>query len=58
MRSQNKLKAQMEAIHRQFIGVKKIESVRAVGDIKRLYRKFGFTVWIPKVSLVKGRKTA
>ena len=46
----------MEAIQHQMIEAKKNERAKALKEVKRLWKEFGFTAGMLKGSLVEGRK--
>ena len=56
MKSYDGLKTEMEAIQQQMVEAKKNERANAPKEVKRLYKEFGFTAGMLKVSLAEGRK--
>ena len=57
MKSYNELKAEMETIQQQTVEAKKNERANVLKEVKRLFKKFGFTAGMLKGSLAEGRKT-
>ena len=56
MKSYDKLKAEMKTIQQQMAGAKKNERTKALKEVKRLCKEFGFTAGMLKGSLAEGRK--
>jgi len=52
--SYDELKAEMEAIQQQMIEAKKNERANALKEVKRLCKRFGFTIGMLKGSLTDG----
>jgi hypothetical protein len=55
MKSYDELKAEMEAIQQQMVEAKKNESAKALKEVKRLCKEFGFTAEMLKGAQAKGR---
>ena len=55
MKSYDELKAEMEAIQQQMVEAKKIERTKALKEVKRLCKEFGFTAGMLKGELDNGR---
>ena len=56
MKSYDELKAEMEAIQEQMVEAGKNERAKALKEVKRLCKEFGFTTGMLKGSLAEGRK--
>jgi len=56
MKSYDELKAEMETIQQQTVEAKKNERANVLKEVKRLFKKFGFTAGMLKGSLAEGRK--
>ena len=56
MKSYDELKAEMEVIRQQMVEAKNNERAKALKEVKRLCKEFGFTAGMLKDSLAKGRK--
>ena len=56
MKSYDELKAEMEVIQQQMVEAKNNERAKALKEVKRLCKEFGFTAGMLKESLAKGRK--
>ena len=56
MKYNEELEAEMEAIQQQMVEAKKNERAKALKEVKRLYKEFGFTAGMLKGSLAEGRK--
>jgi len=56
MKSYDELKAEMKAIQQQIVEAKKNELSKALKEVKRLSKEFGFTAGMLKGSLAEGRK--
>ena len=57
MESYHELKAEMEAIQKQMVEVKKHERANALKEVKRLCEEFCFTAGMLKGSVAEGGKT-
>ena len=51
----NNLKAEMKAIQKLVVEMKKIECTNTIKQVKLLFNEFGFTVRVLKGTLVGGR---
>jgi hypothetical protein len=51
----NNLKAEMKAIQKQVVEIKKIKCANTIEQVKRLCNKFGFIIRMLKGALVEGR---
>ena len=56
MKSYDELKAEMEVIHQQMVGVNKNERDIELKEVKRLSKEFGFSAGMLKGSLTEGGK--
>ena len=56
MKLYEKLKTHTEAIQQQMFEAKKNEQAKALKEVKRLCKEFGFTAGMLKGSLAEGRK--
>lgn len=57
MKFSGELEAEMQAIQQQMADAKKIQRSKALREVKRLCKDFGFTADMLKGSLAEGRKT-
>lgn len=57
MKSYDELKAEMKAIQQQMVEAKKNERAKALKEVERLRKEFGFTAGMLKGSLAEGRKS-
>lgn len=55
MKSYDELKVKMEAIQQQMVEARKNERANALKEVKRLYKEFGTTAGMLKVSLANER---
>ena len=55
MKCYDDLKAEMEIIQQQMVEAKKNDCANPLEEVKRLYKKFGFSAGMFKGALVKGR---
>ena len=56
MSSYDELKAEMETIQQQMAEAKKSERTKALKEVKRLCKEFGFTAGTLKGSIAEGRR--